>query len=255
MFTTNKYVIKKITKPIIFLLVFFVSFFVLTEAEENFEIPVVLNHPIYFEYEQNINHGLLDMLTDSTYFSVEGVSSFYGKKFHNRRTSSGQRFDMHKYTAAHKKLPFGTIVRVTNLLNNRTSLAIINDRGPFVRKRIIDVSTKIANTIGSSGIPPVKISGITNEKHQDTNFFTGKYICFPLIKDVQLAEYLDVNFLKQMDNFSEAVELLHTLQGMNPNVPYCLTISANEYFSTRFERTYYVGILLHVMKSESIVIN
>jgi rare lipoprotein A len=195
------------------------------------------------------------MLTDSSYYYVEGGSSYYGKRFHNRRTSSGQRFDMNKFTAASRNLPFGTIVRVTNLNSNKTSLAIINDRGPFIRKRIIDISSRIAKEIGSTGIPPVRISSITNVNHPDSSYFSGRYIAFPLLSDVQLADYIDINFMKQMTDFSEAVELIHTLQEMNPNVPYCLAVSANEYFSTRFERTYYVGILLHVMKSESLVIN
>lgn len=238
-----KYVLFKVTKPFIFLLVFFVSFFLLTEAEENNEFTINFTPTFTFEYERNINSGLLNMLTDSTIFIQEGISSYYGNEFHNRKTSSGQRFDQNKYTAAHRSLPFGTILRVTNSNTLKSSLVIVNDRGPFVRRRIIDISTKVAKQIGNPGIPPVKISGISNENHPDSNFFTNKFIAFPLIKDVTLANWYDINFLKQMTDFSQAVDLIHTLQDMNPNVPYCLVVSANEYFSTRFERTYYIGII------------
>jgi len=69
-----------------------------------------------------------------------GVASFYGKKFHGRPTASGERFDMNALTAAHRTLPFGTRVRVTNLENGSRVVVRINDRGPSSTDRIIDVS-------------------------------------------------------------------------------------------------------------------
>jgi rare lipoprotein A len=69
-----------------------------------------------------------------------GVASWYGKDFHGRPTASGEIYNMHAMTAAHKTLPFGTVVLVTNLENNRQVRVTINDRGPFVRGRIIDLS-------------------------------------------------------------------------------------------------------------------
>jgi rare lipoprotein A len=70
-----------------------------------------------------------------------GVASYYGQKFAGRPTASGERFDPDGLTAAHRSLPFGTKVRVTNLANNRSVVVRINDRGPFVRGRIIDLSS------------------------------------------------------------------------------------------------------------------
>ncbi len=78
----------------------------------------------------------------------EGTASWYGKKFHGRKTASGERFDMHQLTAAHKTLPFGTVVRVTNLENGRTVDVRINDRGPHTPKRIIDISYSAAKKLG-----------------------------------------------------------------------------------------------------------
>ena len=69
-----------------------------------------------------------------------GVASYYADKFHGRKTASGEVFDMNKISAAHKEMPLGTVVRVTNLKNGRWVVLKINDRGPFVKGRIIDLS-------------------------------------------------------------------------------------------------------------------
>lgn len=76
-----------------------------------------------------------------------GTAAYYGGKFHGRKTASGERFDKNAMTAAHRKLPFGTIVRVTNLANGRSVEVRINDRGPFGRG-IIDVSEAAAKKLG-----------------------------------------------------------------------------------------------------------
>lgn len=67
-------------------------------------------------------------------------ASYYGKKFHGKKTASGEIFDMYKSTAAHKKLKFGTIVKVTSIATNKSVLVRINDRGPFIKGRDIDLS-------------------------------------------------------------------------------------------------------------------
>lgn len=77
-----------------------------------------------------------------------GVASYYAAKFHGRRTASGERFDMGAMTAAHRTLPFGSKVRVTNPANGRSVVVRINDRGPFTRGRAIDVSPAAAEQLG-----------------------------------------------------------------------------------------------------------
>lgn len=77
-----------------------------------------------------------------------GMASWYGPGFHGKTTASGKRYDMNAMTAAHKTLPFGTRVRVTNLENDRSVTLTINDRGPFVKGRIIDVSRKASEKLG-----------------------------------------------------------------------------------------------------------
>jgi len=88
-----------------------------------------------------------------------GYASWYGGKFQGRQTASGEIFDTNKLTAAHKTLPFGTVVEVTNLDNGKSIEVRINDRGPFVEGRIIDLSRAAATKIGmmSTGIAPVKV--------------------------------------------------------------------------------------------------
>lgn len=79
---------------------------------------------------------------------VVGTASWYGRGHHGRKTASGERFNMNALTAAHPTLPFGTQVAVTNLDNGRTVMLRINDRGPFIRGRIIDVSYRAAQDLG-----------------------------------------------------------------------------------------------------------
>ena len=77
-----------------------------------------------------------------------GSASWYGPGFHGKRTANGERYDMHALTAAHKTLPFGTMVRVKSLVNGREVLVRITDRGPFIRNRVIDLSRAAASELG-----------------------------------------------------------------------------------------------------------
>ena len=80
-----------------------------------------------------------------------GVASFYGHELAGNRTASGERFSPSALTAAHRKLPFGTKIRVTNLANGRSIVVRVNDRGPFVKGRILDLSLAAARSIGMVG--------------------------------------------------------------------------------------------------------
>ena len=86
-----------------------------------------------------------------------GVASWYGHPYHGRRTSNGEIYDMDQMTAAHLSLPFGTLVRVTNLDNGRGTEVRINDRGPFVNGRIIDLSRAAARQISMIGPGTAKV--------------------------------------------------------------------------------------------------
>lgn len=91
--------------------------------------------------------------------SFSGVASWYGKKFHGKKTSNGEYYNMYDLTAAHKTLPMNTMVKVTNLNNNRELVLRVNDRGPFVKSRIIDLSYTAAHRLGvvKNGTAPVHL--------------------------------------------------------------------------------------------------
>lgn len=94
--------------------------------------------------------------------AFSGVASWYGKKFHGRKTSNGEIYNMYAMTAAHKTLPMNTMVRVTHLTNGKSIVVRINDRGPFVKSRIIDLSHTGAQRIDmiQAGTAPVRLEVI-----------------------------------------------------------------------------------------------
>lgn len=111
----------------------------------------------------NVQYAKKSAVTqDSAYYKgqvLSGRSSYYGKKFHGRKTASGEIYNMYKLSAAHRYLPFGTVVEVVNTTNNRSVRVRINDRGPFVKDRILDLSYAAARKLGmiGSGVADVKI--------------------------------------------------------------------------------------------------
>ena len=112
--------------------------------------------------------GALALLTGCSTFgggaggSETGKASYYGDRHHGQRTASGERFDQNALTAAHRTLPFGTRVRVTNLNNERSVVLRINERGPFVRGRVIDVSRAAAVRLDMlrAGVVPVRVEAL-----------------------------------------------------------------------------------------------
>ena len=90
-------------------------------------------------------------------FVQEGEASWYGPGFQGRKTANGERFNTHEMTAAHKTLPFNTLIKVTNLHNEATVVVRINDRGPFIRGRIIDLSKAAKEEIGMGGLAQVRL--------------------------------------------------------------------------------------------------
>ncbi|PMS30770.1 septal ring lytic transglycosylase RlpA family protein [Trinickia symbiotica] len=107
-----------------------------------------------------------ESIPDISGFHQVGRASWYGPWFHGRRTASGERFNMHALTAAHKTLPLSSYVRVTNTQNDKTVVVKINDRGPYVRGRIIDLSYAAARELGlqHDGTAHVKIVGLSQEE-------------------------------------------------------------------------------------------
>jgi rare lipoprotein A len=100
---------------------------------------------------------------DSWKSQMEGVASWYGEEFNGRLTASGEVYDMYAFTAAHRTLPLGTLVRVTNEENNKTVEVKVNDRGPFKKDRIIDLSKSACKSLDmmKNGTAQVKLDVIS----------------------------------------------------------------------------------------------
>lgn len=105
------------------------------------------------------NYRKKGRLSDSETHALRGVASYYSSDFHGKKTANGERFNMYDLTAAHKTLPFNTKVKVINLKNNKSVVIRINDRGPFKKSRIIDLSKAAAEKIGliQTGTAKVKL--------------------------------------------------------------------------------------------------
>ena len=142
-------------------------------------------------------------MSDAEGFTERGIASWYGKEFHGRKTSSGEFYNMYALTAAHKTLPMGTYVRVRNLNNDRQIDVRINDRGPFVTGRIIDLSYTGAKQLGilSSGTAPVQISalgvaaGVSNgrQTYVKVDYETGLFT-------VQVGSFLEESNARRLKN-------------------------------------------------------
>jgi rare lipoprotein A len=135
-----------------------------------------------------------------------GVASWYGADFHGKQTSSGEVYDMYQLTCAHQTLPLGTMVMVTNLENGRSLELKVNDRGPFVKERIIDVSYAAAQMLGmwEKGTAPVKVEiiGSAPELVQRFTLQVGSFV------DETNAQRLAEQLRKNFDNVS--VTMLET---------------------------------------------
>jgi len=107
-------------------------------------------------------YGLMEL---HDLYSMTGIASWYGRRFIGKKTANGEIFDPEKMTAAHRRLPMGTIVRVTNERNGRQATVRINDRGPYIPGRIIDLSRAAARTMDmiERGLAPVRMEIVGKE--------------------------------------------------------------------------------------------
>lgn len=107
-------------------------------------------------------------LRDHQGFRQDGIASWYGKKFHGRKTSNGETYDMYAMTAAHKTLPLGIYVKVTNKRNGLSTVVRVNDRGPFIAGRVIDLSYAAATKLDvvGAGTAPVHVEALGYRKQK-----------------------------------------------------------------------------------------
>jgi len=150
-------------------------------------------------------------------YDETGVASWYGRDFHGRLTANGERYDMHAMTAAHTILPLPTLARVTNLANGRQVIVRINDRGPFVKNRLIDLSYAASRTLGFTerGTTRVRVQALQNnapgQQQPEAPPKIGP-IDRPLLKDTQM--FVQVGAFASIEN---ATRLRTSLAGMFPS--------------------------------------
>ncbi len=169
----------------------------------------------------------------------EGIASWYGKDFHGKRTADGEIYNMYAYTAAHKTLPFNTYVRVENLKNGKETVVRINDRGPFVNGRIIDLTYSAARDLDmiGSGTAPVRITVLSDKdlgyrkkdafldsslsEHMDENKDLPKYA-------VQLASFSILNnAIKYKDRISYRINGVYIRKSyVNANLFYRVLVGS-----------------------------
>ena len=149
-------------------------------------------------------------VSEASGYQERGIASWYGKKFHGRKTSSGETYNMYALTAAHKTLPLGTRLNVTNLNNNKTVSVRINDRGPFVRGRIIDLSYAAAKKIDmlGTGTAPVELVALGTKTRDQTDESSSP-------ASPPSVDYYSGNFTFQLGAFKEKSNALRFKQRLD----------------------------------------
>lgn len=150
----------------------------------------------------------------STGYKEKGISSWYGKKFHGHRTSSGETYNMYAMTAAHKTLPLPTYVRVTHLENGRSVIVKVNDRGPFHQGRIIDLSYAAAKKLGvtSTGTAAVEVVALDPKEYKSKKPYhpkikrTSALTTYPLKPNFKL--FLQVGAFSSQNNADKLTKRL-----------------------------------------------
>jgi rare lipoprotein A len=150
--STKKFKMKK--SILLFLLIAFVTLAssqtMITDKQKTSVQKDTVNKSKILALQQEMTPDSLFINGNFKFYKKAAHASYYADKFHGKKTSSGKKYNKNKYTAAHKKLPFGTIVKVTNEVNGKSVTVEITDRGPFVRAREIDLSKRAFMDIASN---------------------------------------------------------------------------------------------------------
>ncbi len=159
-------------------------------------------------------------------FKQRGLASWYGKKFHGRKTANGEVYNMYAMTAAHKTLPLGVFVEVFNVANGKNCIVRVNDRGPFVKNRIIDLSYKAAKILGVDGPGTAKVmikvvsdkklykTGRNYKKRYLKEYYTIQIASFrDLSRAVTMRDLLDKTFrFARIKKTSDGVDTFHRVR-------------------------------------------
>lgn len=141
--------------------ILFIILFCIHSSLYSQEIPFIFEKPEIGCEVDTTNENLFNVIKSSILY-LNAKCSYYAHFFHGRKTASGKKFNMYDLTCAHKTLPFGTLLRVTNLLNNMSVIVMVTDRGPYIAGRMLDISYGAAKKINitKKGIANCKVEVI-----------------------------------------------------------------------------------------------
>jgi len=176
---------------------------------------------------------------ESQLYSENGIVTYYADYFHGRKTSSGEIYDKYQYTAAHLTLPFGSIVRVTDINNANSILVRVNDRGPFVSGRIIDLSQKAAEKLGIGGTTLVEIATLIVDNY-NLPVNEDYFFCFSLDYNPMCLSQSYFKILETTKTFDEAVDLVRSYSATFKSKDYFLCVEANTYNKRSTEEDSYI---------------
>jgi rare lipoprotein A len=185
-------------------------------------------------------------------FVQRGTASWYGPDFHGKRTSSGETYNMHAMTAAHKTLPLPTMVRVKNLTNGKTVVVKVNDRGPFVNDRIIDLSQAAAKELGviGPGTAQVEITALTATDHKSAATEPRSPVRAIPLQTTSVEDSAGEIFL-QLGSFGSEVNAINMRNQLQAQNEQAIIISSIDTGSGTFYRVR-LGPLLDVNEAESV---
>ncbi|MBF0117779.1 MAG: septal ring lytic transglycosylase RlpA family protein [Desulfobacterales bacterium] len=165
--------------------------FILSCGKKEKPAPIIQGHPKPYK----IGNEYYQPIPDAKGFYERGIASWYGNDFHGKMTANGEIYDMYAMTAAHKTLPLGTFVKVKNLNSNKEIVVRINDRGPFVRGRVIDLSYNAAKQLGISdtGLAEVEVVALKTSAFETIDYNRGVF-------SIQVGAFLDRNNAEKLKN-------------------------------------------------------
>lgn len=225
--------------------------FGLLRAED--ELPI-LECESYYEFVNDSIRYPIDyqLINDcpGLLFHETGIASFYARKFHGRLTANGELFHRGKMTVAHKTLPFGSIVQIRKVGSDTTILARVNDRGPFISGRIVDLSTKAAGKLNIEGIDEVDLLTITPDKDflpvNVDYFFAFSYLHNPMCIDFE-----NFTVLESTTDFEKALSTLDSYVAENGNRDYYLCIPAGRYDRKQTRDDLYTYYICKIIREPS----
>lgn len=182
---------------------------------------------------------------DEFVFEQTGVASWYGRKFHNKKTASGEKYDMNKLSAAHKNLPFGTILKVTDRESGNITFVRINDRGPYVRNRVIDLSYKALGNLGGKDHSNVTLEGIVPQKIRNSRELNEPFVlAYSFDDNVTCVPARVFEVLDSAKDFHKAVEKYKQLRDEHSAYSVFLMVPLNYALDEDNENAgvYYIGL-------------